>query len=199
MIEPCFLVLQGIAGTTVSRMQSQSHSSWFCRAVQAQQQDAINGKMQSNASWFCRAVQAQNWQDAIKIYTLAITNCADAPPLFAAVLHSNRAAVHQHLDQYTDAVADSLRAKALDPSYAKVTPLQHHALPCWMCCSHCVHQQMRQLPNKDCRAVVVLAVSSLWLLQQPWLVVKWRYTDHHWTSHQMGNIPLQHYSHFAAD
>ncbi|KAL0051715.1 hypothetical protein WJX82_000922 [Trebouxia sp. C0006] len=67
-----------------------------------------------------KAVQAQNWQDAIKIYTLAITNCADAPPLFAAVLHSNRAAVHQHLDQYTDAVADSLRAKALDPSYAKV-------------------------------------------------------------------------------
>lgn len=54
------------------------------------------------------------------MYTLAITACADAPPVFAAVLHSNRAAVHQHLDQYTDAVADSLRAKALDPSYAKV-------------------------------------------------------------------------------
>ncbi|KAL0022774.1 hypothetical protein WJX79_003861 [Trebouxia sp. C0005] len=67
-----------------------------------------------------RAVQAQQWQDAIKMYTLAITACADAPPVFAAVLHSNRAAVHQHLDQYTDAVADSLRAKALDPSYAKV-------------------------------------------------------------------------------
>ncbi|KAL0026901.1 hypothetical protein WJX77_010227 [Trebouxia sp. C0004] len=67
-----------------------------------------------------RAVQAQQWQDAIKVYTLAITACADAPPVFAAVLHSNRAAAHQHLEQYTDAVADSLRAKALDPSYAKV-------------------------------------------------------------------------------
>jgi len=169
MIEPCFLVLQGIAGTTVSRMQSQSHSSWFCRAVQAQQQDAINGKMQSNASWFCRAVQAQNWQDAIKIYTLAITNCADAPPVFAAVLHSNRAAVHQHLDQYTDAVADSLRAKALDPSYAKVTPLQHYATPCRMCCLHCV--QMRQLPVQGCCVAVLLAVTSLWLLQKPVLEI----------------------------
>lgn len=94
------------------------------------------GSSKSHAPWFCRAVQAQNWQDAIKIYTLAITNCADAPPLFAAVLHSNRAAVHQHLDQYTDAVADSLRAKALDPSYAKVTPLQHYATPRRMCCWH---------------------------------------------------------------
>ena len=191
-----FLVLQGSPGTTVAECNHNVVHPGF-----AWQGRHNSGRMQSQcrSSWFCRAVQAQQWQDAVKMYTLAITACADAPPVFAAVLHSNRAAVHQHLDQYTDAVADSLRAKALDPSYAKVTPLQHHALPCWICCSHCVHQQMRQLPNKDCRAVVVLAVSSLWLLQKPWLVVKWRYTDQHWTSHQMGNVPLQHYSHFAAD
>ena len=167
-----FLVLPGIVGSAVAKrssvmlpglarqcmhnngkMQSQCHSFWFCQVVQAQKQS------QCHSSWFCRAVQAQNWQDAIKIYTLAITNCADAPPLFAAVLHSNRAAVHQHLDQYTDAVADSLRAKALDPSYAKVLPLQHHAMPCLMYYSCCVIEQMRQLPVEDCHIVVLLAVT----------------------------------------
>lgn len=73
----------------------------------------------------CRAVQTQQWQEAITSYTDAITACADAPPVFAAVLHSNRAAAYQGLEQYTDAVADSLRAKALDPSYAKV-PVSCH-------------------------------------------------------------------------
>jgi len=135
----------------------------------ARQSRHHSGRMQSkcHASWSCRAVQAQQWQDAITKYTLAITACADAPPVFAAVLHSNRAAAHQHLEQYTDAVADSLRAKALDPSYAKVaaTPLQHHALSCLMYYSRRVHQQMRQLPVEDCHIVVLLAVTSLWLLQ----------------------------------
>ena len=161
------MVLQGSAGTELAGCNPGVVLTGFagqCRHSSNMQSMAINGKMQSNASWFCRAVQAQNWQDAIKIYTLAITNCADAPPLFAAVLHSNRAAVHQHLDQYTDAVADSLRAKALDPSYAKVTPLQHYATPCRMCCLHCV--QMRQLPVQGCCVAVLLAVTRLWLLQK---------------------------------
>ena len=68
----------------------------------------------------CRAVQASHWQTAITSYSEAINACADAPPLFTAVLHSNRAAAYQGLQQYADAVADSLRSKALDPSYAKV-------------------------------------------------------------------------------
>ena len=131
-----FLVLQGSAGTTVAEC---NHSVVLPGFAGQCRHNSGSTQSQCGSSWFCRAVQAQQWQDAIKMYTLAITNCADAPPVFAAVLHSNRAAVHQHLDQYTDAVADSLRAKALDPSYAKVTPLQHHATPRWMCCSHCVH------------------------------------------------------------
>ncbi len=160
----------------------------------ARQSRHHSGRMQSkcHASWSCRAVQAQQWQDAITKYTLAITACADAPPVFAAVLHSNRAAAHQHLEQYTDAVADSLRAKALDPSYAKVaaTPPQHHALPCLMYYSRRVHQHMRQLPVEDCHVVVLLAVTSLWLLQTPLLVIKQSYTDQHRTSHQMGPVQL---------
>lgn len=67
-----------------------------------------------------RAVQASQWQDAITSYSEAINACADAPPVFSAVLHSNRAAAYQGLQQYADAVADNLRAKALDPSYGKV-------------------------------------------------------------------------------
>lgn len=65
-------------------------------------------------------MQASQWQAAITSYSEALNACADAPPLFTAVLHSNRAAAYQGLQQYADAVADSLRAKALDPSYAKV-------------------------------------------------------------------------------
>lgn len=68
----------------------------------------------------CRAVQASQWQDAVSSYSEAINACADAPPVFSAVLHSNRAAAYQGLQQYADAVADNLRAKALDPSYGKV-------------------------------------------------------------------------------
>ena len=49
---------------------------------------------------------------------------------------------------------------------------------------------MRQLPFEGCRAVVLLAVTSLWLLQKPSLVVKWSYTEQHWASHQMGNVSL---------
>ena len=65
-------------------------------------------------------MQASQWQDAITAYSEAINACADAPPVFSAVLHSNRAAAYQGLQQYADAVADSLRAKALDPTYGKV-------------------------------------------------------------------------------
>ena len=68
----------------------------------------------------CRAVQASQWQDAITVYSEAITACAHAPAVFCAVLHSNRAAAYQALHQYADAVADNLRARALDPSYGKV-------------------------------------------------------------------------------
>ena len=131
-----YLTLQSSPGTPVA---DYNHSVMLPGLAEQGRHNSGSMQSQCRSSWSCRAVQAQHWQDAIKMYTLAITACADAPPVFAAVLHSNRAAVHQHLDQYTDAVADSLRAKALDPSYAKVTPLQHHATPRWTCCLHCVH------------------------------------------------------------
>ena len=67
-----------------------------------------------------RAVQAKQWQDAIAKYTDAINACTAASPAFAAVLHSNRAAAHQGLNQHAEAIADSLRSRALDPSYCKV-------------------------------------------------------------------------------
>ena len=65
-------------------------------------------------------MQASQWEAAIISYSEAINACAEAPPVLTAVLHSNRAAAHQGLHQYADAVADSLRAKALDPTYGKV-------------------------------------------------------------------------------
>ncbi len=90
--------------------------SWvICTLILSMHKPQLKGNMVA-----CRAVQAQQWQEAIAKYNDAIAACADAPPVFAAVLHSNRAAAYQGLHQYADAVADSLRAKALDPSYAKV-------------------------------------------------------------------------------
>ena len=43
-----------------------------------------------------------------------------APPAVAAVLHCNRAAAHQALNQMAEALADCGRARALNPAYAKV-------------------------------------------------------------------------------
>lgn len=39
---------------------------------------------------------------------------------FASILHSNRAAAHQGLAQWAQAVADCCRSKALAPAYVKV-------------------------------------------------------------------------------
>ena len=43
-----------------------------------------------------------------------------APPAVIAVLHCNRAAAYQALDQMAEALADCGRARALNPAYAKV-------------------------------------------------------------------------------
>lgn len=73
-----------------------------------------------DAQCVCRAVQSQQWQEAVAKYTDAIYACTAASPAFAAVLHSNRAAAYQGLNQYADAIADSLRSRALHPMYVKV-------------------------------------------------------------------------------
>jgi hypothetical protein len=56
---------------------------------------------------------------AVSEYSRALAADLPGSPAFAAVLHANRAAAYQSLGQLTDAVADCLRATALNPSYAK--------------------------------------------------------------------------------
>ena len=54
-------------------------------------------------------------------YTKAL-HSRQAPSIaFAAVLHSNRAAARQLLGQHAEAIADCLRATALNPEYAKAS------------------------------------------------------------------------------
>ena len=72
--------------------------------------------------WGCRAQKESRYDAALESYSAALAACANAPPAFAAVLHANRAAAHQAQGNFADAIADSLRAKALEPTYAKVGP-----------------------------------------------------------------------------
>ena len=72
--------------------------------------------------WVCRAQRGSRYESALESYSAALAACANAPPAFAAVLHANRAAAHQAQGNIAEAIADSLRAKALEPSYAKVGP-----------------------------------------------------------------------------
>ena len=66
------------------------------------------------------AVGRKDWPAAMDAYSAALARAGDAPAAFAAVLHANRAAVLQAMGRLPEAVADCLRASALDPSYAKV-------------------------------------------------------------------------------
>ena len=70
--------------------------------------------------WVCRAQQEDCYKAALERYDAALAACANAPPAFAAALHANRAGAHQAQENIADAIADSLRAKALNPTYAKV-------------------------------------------------------------------------------
>jgi hypothetical protein len=62
---------------------------------------------------------------AMEHYTAALAASvvdgeAMVPPAVVAVLHCNRAAAYQALDQMAEALADCGRARALNPAYAKV-------------------------------------------------------------------------------
>ena len=61
-------------------------------------------------------------QEAIEHYSKALELKDHAPSIaFAAILHQNRAAARQSLDQHAEAIADCLRATALKQDYAKVS------------------------------------------------------------------------------
>ncbi|KAF5838322.1 hypothetical protein DUNSADRAFT_3054 [Dunaliella salina] len=109
------------AGSTTSWLRTGTHgcavaqrAHVICGSVVQQQQQ------QKTPQHFCvRAYLCSNHQLAVDKYTAALSH--NAPPVFAAVLYSNRAAAHQGLGQLTDAMADCARARALDPSYVRAT------------------------------------------------------------------------------
>lgn len=72
-------------------------------------------------------MERKDYAAAAEQYTAALAAAAVdgtpmAPPAVVAVLHCNRAAAHQALDQMAEALADCGRARALNPAYAKVGP-----------------------------------------------------------------------------
>lgn len=71
--------------------------------------------------WFTHRAQKEKKHDAaIELYSKALNLCNKAPPKYAAVLSANRAAAYQAKGLIADAIADALRATALDPGYTKV-------------------------------------------------------------------------------
>lgn len=77
-------------------------------------------RMSDTGGLACRAQKEKRYDAAVSEYTTALA-ASCAPPAFAAVLHCNRAAAYQYKGQHAEAIADSLRAKALAPDYAKVS------------------------------------------------------------------------------
>ena len=92
-------------------------------------------------------MKACKFPEAVAQYTAALVACAEVgSPVYAAVLHSNRAAALQSQHLHAEAMADCLRARALDPGFTKVPPPPppRAALPlplslnyiegkCWLC------------------------------------------------------------------
>lgn len=77
-----------------------------------------------------RAIKEGKADVAVQHYNATLAADLPGSAAFAAVLYANRAAAHQSLGQCTLAVADCLRATALNPTYSKVLPT---------CSSHCFH------------------------------------------------------------
>lgn len=73
---------------------------------------------------------------ACEAYTSALAACITsgtpiAPPSVVAVLHCNRAAAYQALDQLPEALADCARAGALNRQYTKVWCQQTRVEAIW--------------------------------------------------------------------
>lgn len=69
---------------------------------------------------YCRAMKEGDVKSALAQYNDALAAELPGSAAFAAVLYANRAAAYQSLGQPTNAVADCLRATALNPAYSKV-------------------------------------------------------------------------------
>ena len=67
-----------------------------------------------------RALKRSDAAASVQLYTQALEAAGPLPPAFAAILHSNRSAAHQAKGDVLQAVADSLRARALNPAYVRV-------------------------------------------------------------------------------
>lgn len=68
----------------------------------------------------CSAIKAGDHAAAVRHYTAALGLPRPPLPGGAAVLHANRGAAHQGAGALAEGIADCGRARALDPSYAKV-------------------------------------------------------------------------------
>ncbi len=81
------------------------------------------------------AFQAQQYEEALQQYSRGLetlvscsrigssAGCSSSESIdaaLAAVLHCNRAAVHQACGRYLHALADCFRAEALEPSYSRI-------------------------------------------------------------------------------
>ncbi|EIE19931.1 hypothetical protein COCSUDRAFT_58168 [Coccomyxa subellipsoidea C-169] len=66
-----------------------------------------------------RAIKEGKGEEALQHYNAALTAQLPGSCAFVAVLFANRAAAHQSLGQATHAVADCLRATALNPGYSR--------------------------------------------------------------------------------
>eukprot|EP00892_Ulva_mutabilis_P011019 jgi/Ulvmu1/828/UM010_0202.1 len=67
-----------------------------------------------------KAFEEKRYEEAARLYTLALGERRVAAPAFWARLHSNRAAAYQAQEKWVDALADCGRARALDPTFSKV-------------------------------------------------------------------------------
>ena len=76
--------------------------------------------------WVCRAQEKRQWDAALERYDAALAASEIPPPPLAAQLHSKRAAAHEQLGHFAEAMADCLRAIALERTYAEV------GSQCWM-------------------------------------------------------------------
>ncbi len=77
----------------------------------------------------CSAIKAGDHAAAVRHYTAALGMPRPPLPGGAAVLHANRGAAHQGAGALAEGIADCGRARALDPSYAKVI-----CFLCPVCC-----------------------------------------------------------------
>jgi len=106
-------------------MLTKSHPRALEPAVKELKHCALSQSITLSPHNLCRAQKEKQYDKALETYSKALGLCGSASPAFTAVLHANRAAAFQAKGSRADAVADCLRATALDPTYTKVQPGFH--------------------------------------------------------------------------